>query len=175
MLSGSYVTTLYNTICRIDVAFLSGADNVKAAGDDTVEDRNDSAEEIAAKYADLGFKVRVESDSQKYFDFCSHRFWTNGAHKVQFEACTKALFSFFSKHNYDHERSAQLLYEIRNNDEFQRVKDLILDQNPDVFYTTISTPEEGSGEIEIENIKDASQENEEPNAKRPKGPFVSSN
>lgn len=123
MLSGSFVTTLYNTLCRIDVAYLSGALEVKAAGDDAIEERLPSSD-VEAEYAKLGFKARLEPSGPDFFDFCSHRFSLVGE-KVIFLSWRKAVTRYFMRGNYDVEHTMALYYEMRHNEELPVVRSLV--------------------------------------------------
>jgi hypothetical protein len=118
MLSGSFVTTLFNTLCRLDVSEIAGSTGVMAAGDDALEDFPPEVD-IVQRYSDLGFTLRLEET----FEFCSHVFA-----RVNFpvggtpHGCVGALASwpkavckFFSKRKVTFEHVLALQHELRHN------------------------------------------------------------
>jgi hypothetical protein len=140
MLSGCYVTTLFNTLCRLDVAYLAGASEVKAAGDDTVEEHADPLG-VVERYSRLGFEVRFEPHSPTSFEFCSHRF-SLIKEPIFFSGWRKSCLRFFLNGKFDPERVMALFHEIRNNPEQLRlVKDLLQQTSPDAAKCLIGWDE----------------------------------
>jgi len=125
ILSGSYTTTLYNTLCRLDVAYMAGATVAKAAGDDTVEQHAQSDREVIKRYEELGFRVRTDPYDDSSFEFCSHRFSLTGE-KVFFSGWRKTCIRFFSKGKFDSIRLTALYYELRNNPDELAIIDRVL-------------------------------------------------
>jgi hypothetical protein len=140
MLSGSYVTTLYNTLCRIDVALLAGATMVKAAGDDTVEEHADPTA-VVDNYKSLGFNVRFEPHNEDFFEFCSHRFSLKGK-PVYFSGWRKSCLRFFLNGKFDAERLMAIFHELRNNPEqLAVVKRLLRNTEPSALTSLIGWDE----------------------------------
>lgn len=118
MLSGSFVTTVYNTLCRLDLAFLCGAHEAKAAGDDCLEWTDSNIDSYKAKYLKLGYQLRdVEPITKKQFNFCSHDFVYDEitlTWKTRLTSWPKCLFNSLSK-LVTPERENAFLEEIKNN------------------------------------------------------------
>lgn len=122
MLSGSYLTTLYNTLCRLDVSYLAGVESPRAAGDDCLDGTTCSEEVLRARYAKLGYTLRdvapIKSDG---FSFCSHRLHKkDGKWCASLESWPKALFNTLSK-PLTPEREAAFYYEMRHNNNFDEL------------------------------------------------------
>jgi len=117
MLSGSYMTTTYNTLSRVLIAYDCGALSVKAAGDDSIEELPCSIEEYRRRYEEVGFTLReVELLDNNNIKFCSHHFRRVGTESwvASLESWPKALHSVLSKKITPELRSA-FLYEVRHN------------------------------------------------------------
>lgn len=117
MLSGSFMTTLYNTMCRVDVAYLAGAVRVKAAGDDALEAHEVSYKDVQDSYSKLGFNLRQpEEVGGNSLTFCSHNFSKEiGGWKADLQSWPKALYSALSK-KLTPERESAFVQEMGHND-----------------------------------------------------------
>jgi hypothetical protein len=118
MLSGSYVTTLFNTLCRLDVSNIAGSTEAMAAGDDALEDFPPGVD-IVQRYSDLGFTLRLEET----FEFCSHNFRQTNFPVAgypcgwigELASWPKAVCKFFSKRKVTYEHAVALQHELRHN------------------------------------------------------------
>lgn len=126
MLSGSYMTTLYNTMCRLDVSYLAGIEKPRAAGDDCLDGTKMSKDALSKGYSKLGYTLRdVEPITRDKFSFCSHTFrCKDGKWSAQLESWPKALFKTLTR-PLTPEREAAFHYEMRNNDNYQAMVNCI--------------------------------------------------
>jgi hypothetical protein len=123
MLSGSFLTTTFNTLARLDVSSLAGSVRCKAAGDDAIEVFPKDLDPVKA-YADLGFKLRLEPRSDG-FVFCSHLYRHADPSKAPLESWPKAIANFFSVRDPSPEQVAAIRHELRHNPELDLVQELI--------------------------------------------------
>lgn len=72
--SGKYKTSRGNSWMRVYLAHMIGAEDVCAAGDDSVESYVDNAVE---KYARMGFRIKDYQRVEKGFEFCSRWYQEN--------------------------------------------------------------------------------------------------
>lgn len=117
MLSGSFLTTLYNSLCRLDIAYEAGAINAFAVGDDCLEETTYKLEELRDIYSKLGFKLRELTDVKNFvIEFCSHEFYHVGNEqwKARLSSWPKALYNILSK-NISMEQYQGFIHETRNN------------------------------------------------------------
>lgn len=119
MLSGSYLTTLYNSLTRLDIAYVAGANHAWAAGDDCLETTDLSIDEIKSNYLQLGFVLRdFIRVKDRVIEFCSHEMSfveSEGIWKSSLTSWQKALFTNLSK-LFTEERFAGFRHEVRNNE-----------------------------------------------------------
>lgn len=123
MLSGSFLTTLYNTIARLDVAYVCGAKHAKAAGDDCLEHHEDDKESVTARYAKLNLVLReVNPLARNEVNFCSHTYTeiSPGQWKASLDSWPKALYKALT-HKLDMEKAYSLEREVRNNDNKEEI------------------------------------------------------
>jgi len=118
IISGSFVTTLYNTIARLDVSYTAGADEATAAGDDCIERVEKTLDQHREAYANLGYVLRdLVKSPPGQINFCSHtmkevepRKW-----KSTLDSWDKLLFNTLSK-KITPERFSGFVYELTNSD-----------------------------------------------------------
>jgi hypothetical protein len=130
MLSGSYLTTLFNTLSRLDVAYLCGAEKAFAAGDDAIE-QHQCIETARSKYAELGFTLRdVEKLNSNSIQFCSHTYTKTPVNTwvASLDTWPKALYRFLTNptncpERYEQRRYA-LVYETRHNSNSRKIEDI---------------------------------------------------
>jgi hypothetical protein len=73
--SGKLRTSSSNSRMRVRAAYMIGAEEAIAAGDDCVEDE---VEDAIAKYLVLGHKIKQYEDAVDGFEFCSHKYFEKG-------------------------------------------------------------------------------------------------
>jgi hypothetical protein len=116
MISGSFVTTLYNTLARLDVSYVAGADTATAAGDDCIEEVTRTLEQHIIAYDELGYKLRDLIKAPKgTVKFCSHTMKevTPGNWQSTLDTWPKLLFNTLSK-KVTPERFSGFVYELIN-------------------------------------------------------------
>ncbi len=117
MASGSYMTTVWNTLMRLYVSELAGASFAVAAGDDCLEWVTCSLDEHKARYAAMGFTMRdVSSTTGTAFSFCSHQYRRDvwGQWAASLETWPKAVYKLVA-YNADLDQQEAVKYEIRHN------------------------------------------------------------
>jgi len=127
MLSGSYLTTLYNTLCRLDVAYLAGADRARASGDDCIDHSSKTRSELIASYAKLGYTLRdVEEVTRNRFSFCSHTMYrdSKGLWHASLDSWPKMLYKALTR-PCTREREAAFHYELRNNENYTHLVEVL--------------------------------------------------
>lgn len=123
MLSGSYLTTTYNTLARLDASLLAGSERAKAAGDDCLEVFPTGVDPVL-RYREIGFNVRTDLHPPGVFEFCSHRYSGTDPKQAPLTSWRKAVANYFSlkKPTLDHLRG--LLHELRHNDDLGWILEL---------------------------------------------------
>jgi len=116
MLSGSYLTTTYNTLSRLDASSLAGSVRAKAAGDDCLEVFPPGVD-IVQSYEDLGFTVRTDVHPPGVFEFCSHRYSGRDPSAAPLTSWRKAVANYFSLKTPNMDQLRGLLHELRHNDD----------------------------------------------------------
>jgi hypothetical protein len=116
MLSGSFLTTMYNTLARLDVSYLAGSLASKASGDDCLEWSKYTEEEMVSEYKALGYELRdITPINQDEFHYCSHTMYREGGGFVSaLDSWVKALYTALSK-PITLEREAGFKFEVRHN------------------------------------------------------------
>lgn len=116
MLSGSFFTTLYNTMTRQEAAALAKALDSQSSGDDCIESHDCTPGELIEKYAKLGFKLRdVVEIPHGRVEFCSHIFSKgNSGWTARLTNWSKALYNVLTK-SVDQDQLFQFYYETRHN------------------------------------------------------------
>lgn len=124
MLSGRFVTTYFNSDMRCDMAFLAGAQSVKACGDDCLEFHDDGAN-LVDTYSSLGFKLRdpLRLDD-KQIEFCSHSYDANRGWVCSLSSWPKALHRLCTR-KVGQVHIDAFLHEVRHNENFAELSDLI--------------------------------------------------
>lgn len=123
MLSGSYLTTTFNTLARLDVSRLAGSIRCKAAGDDAIELFPPGLDPVKA-YQKLGFKLRLEPRSDG-FVFCSHLYPHLAPDKAPLVSWRKAVANFLLLNNPSPEQIVAIRHELRHNPELEWVLPMI--------------------------------------------------
>jgi len=117
--SGSYLTSLIQSLSRVFLAYYIGSTWVKAQGDDCLEENSLTSEELEAAYQSIGIPVRnVESCTATDFEFCSHRYkYENGSWIAYLTSWPKTVFSILTDRVPTLEKVTALEYETRHNPE----------------------------------------------------------
>lgn len=123
MLSGSYLTTTFNTLARLDVSRLVGSLRCKAAGDDALELFPPGMDAEAA-YRKLGFTLRVEPRSDG-FEFCSHLYRHKDPRSSPLTSWKKAVANYFTQVKPTPQQAVALRHELRHNEELSWLDPLI--------------------------------------------------
>lgn len=117
MLSGSYVTSLFNTLARLDASRQAGSIRAKAAGDDAAEKFPPGYDFVEA-YRLLGFKIRLSDyHTADDFEFCAHRYRKGLADKCPLTSWLKLLLRYNLLVRVDPEQYYAALHETRHNSE----------------------------------------------------------
>ncbi len=104
--SGSYWTTLWNTMMRVSAAFYLWVDWARAAGDDCNETNFDSSPEsirlIEEAYNSIGLPLKEYNvyAGQSEFDFCSWKF-NRATKRAYCENLTKAIYNLLNQVEVD--------------------------------------------------------------------------
>lgn len=115
MLSGSFMTTMFNTLARLDVSDAAGSLRCKAAGDDALERFTPGYDYIKA-YADLGFEIRESTTKTPgVFEFCSHEYRDSQPSAARLVSWRKAVMGYFSRRVNTIEQFSAILHELRHN------------------------------------------------------------
>jgi len=77
--SGKQRTSSSNSRMRVKLAYMAGAEDAIAAGDDCIESYSPGAREF---YELAGFKMKGYTEVSTSFEFCSHKYMANGSHAV---------------------------------------------------------------------------------------------
>lgn len=138
MLSGSFLTTTFNTLARLDVSRLAGSIRCKAAGDDAIELFPPEVDPVEA-YRRLGFKLRLEPRSDG-FVFCSHLYPHLSPDKAPLLSWRKAVANFLLLGKPSPEQRVAIRHELRHNSELEWVEPLINDttENDDPAAGTVA-------------------------------------
>jgi hypothetical protein len=123
MLSGSFLTTTFNTLARLDVSRLAGSVRCKAAGDDAIELFPPGVDPVEA-YRALGFKLRLEPRDDG-FVFCSHLYPHLSPDKAPLLSWRKAVANFLLLGKPSPEQKVALRHELRHNPELKWIDSLI--------------------------------------------------
>jgi len=128
MLSGSFLTSLFNSLSRVDVSYVAGAEEAWAAGDDCIEDIDIDNESHKKNYKDMGFTLRdLQSIDKDEIEFCSHKMFkdpTTNTWKASLTTWPKMLYKTLSK-NITGEQYAAFRYELRNNDNCEKLISIV--------------------------------------------------
>lgn len=120
--SGSLFTASRNSKMRVLLAFLAGAEEAAAMGDDAVEVWLNGALD-SAKYLEMGFRVEVPELPQGVeFEFCSTHFKEDGTYEPLNWA--KTLFRLL-KHKPDPALYCQFFSEMWRSSEWSRIRDYL--------------------------------------------------
>jgi hypothetical protein len=131
MLSGRFVTTYFNSDMRCDMAYLAGAEEARACGDDCLEFHVDGAN-LVDIYAELGFKLRDPVCLDKrHIEFCSHSYDADRDWKSSLTSWPKALHRLCTRKINDVHVEA-FLYEVRHNENFADLHDIV--RTPGVLH-----------------------------------------
>ena len=117
VLSGSYVTTCWNSVMRATVAY-KFSDEVFDAGDDAIEASSLTVEELIEAYASVNINLReVCTIEEGKFSFCSHTYSTKDGQVVaSLDSYEKALYKFFCNDTVTDEIKHALFHELRHNE-----------------------------------------------------------
>lgn len=130
-LSGTLNTSSTNSRIRVTMAWLVGAQEAYAMGDDCIETYVENAEALYEKY---GYKLKFYSRVEDDLSFCSQKFYLGSDILPHPEDGTKTLFNFMNKtENTPGLLSIynQLASEFRNHprlDEFMLAADAVMQQ-----------------------------------------------
>jgi hypothetical protein len=128
MLSGSYMTTTFNTLSRLDVSSTAGALKAKAAGDDALEVFPEEFDYKAA-YESIGFEIRESANAQEgTFEFCSHEYTDptvsrpDAPRRSKLTSWLKVTLRYFLNAKVSSEQYHAVLHELRHNPELEILK-----------------------------------------------------
>lgn len=124
MLSGSYLTTTFNTLARLDVANAAGALMAKAAGDDCLELFPPNYDYVQ-EYADIGFTIRETVTPDGTFEFCSHLYDDRAPSAASLTSWMKLISRYFRQKHITAEHYIAALHELRHNDELPLIRELL--------------------------------------------------
>jgi len=128
MLSGSFLTTLFNTISRLILAYQCGATDAKAAGDDSLTQSDMSLEEKRLRYLDRGFVLRdLEPFKENGFNFCSHDFRRkeSGRWEASLSSWPKAFYNALTR-ELTSERVSNFIDETRHNSNTKELLSILM-------------------------------------------------
>jgi hypothetical protein len=142
MLSGSFMTTTFNTLARLDVSNAAGSIRAKAAGDDCLElFPEDGQYDYVAAYAKLGFTIRAsQTQDDGRFEFCSHLYDDRSPDKAQLTSEQKLVLRYFQLPKVTFEHYGAALYELRHNPNLEKLKPYLKQRFVEHFK-----PDQGAG------------------------------
>lgn len=141
MLSGSYMTTTFNTLARLDVAQAAGSLRAKAAGDDCLEVFPKGYDYVQA-YAAIGFTIRESTTvDPTVFEFCSHEYRDSHPREVPLVSWLKTVHRYFLLRNVTIEQYCAILHELRHNKELDELRPLLQAR----FEECLEQPTPGAG------------------------------
>jgi hypothetical protein len=123
MPSGTFLTTLGNSIARVAAAFAAGSKHCIAMGDDCNEWTRLSKAELTQAYLGLGLTLRdVELTSVDRFEYCSHEYTRDchGRWICSLSSWRKAAYTLATK-PANMEAILGVLHEMRHNDRYSMV------------------------------------------------------
>jgi hypothetical protein len=167
MLSGSYLTTLFNTLARLDASRIAGSLRAKAAGDDCLEVFPDGVD-VVARYKTLGFTIRyAEYHTADDYEFCSHRYRRDRPGACSLTSWKKLLLRYCLLARVEDEQYCAAVHETRHNEERDLLRNIFETVYAESNATTVETTV-GQNDIHsnVDISYNADQEEQTPIAQR---------
>jgi hypothetical protein len=163
MLSGSYMTTMLNTLARLDVSRYAGSERAKAAGDDCLELFRAGFDYIQS-YANMGFTIREATALEEgTYEFCSHEYRRVAPDKAPLTSWLKLCLRYFLLPVVTTEQYAAALHELRHNAELEVLRPLIESRyHESVLAAAGAAAGQNTQVSNIDNSNDAKQQDQNP-------------